>query len=68
MSGIPKCLTPECECRLLKTRGLCRACYNRLLYLVQKGSTSWEELENQNKCAKVVGNKDWRRYKNPFVK
>lgn len=38
------CLMPDCA-RDIYCRGVCRACYNTLHKQVQKGETTWEELE-----------------------
>ena len=49
-----KCL--HCD-RLPRTRGCCPPCYDRLHLMVQKGLTTFAELERQGKVLPTKNNK-----------
>ena len=42
-----KCLVKKCEESGPMTRGLCRVCYVSARYYVQKGKSTWQELERK---------------------
>lgn len=44
-----KCLFPSCTKQSV-TRGLCKTHYMYALRLVKSGKTTWEELEQSNRC------------------
>jgi hypothetical protein len=46
-SSTRTCVSPECKSsnKWVYARGLCGACYNQARRMVERGVTSWEELE-----------------------
>ncbi|MDE2469450.1 MAG: hypothetical protein KGL35_12065, partial [Bradyrhizobium sp.] len=40
----PLCIVPDCT-RPAKMRGVCASCYQNASKLIQRGGTTWEELE-----------------------
>lgn len=40
----PLCIVPNCT-RPAKLRGVCASCYQNASKLIQRGGTTWEELE-----------------------
>lgn len=40
----PACIVPHCD-RPAKLRGVCASCYQNAAKLIQRGGTSWAELE-----------------------
>lgn len=46
-----ECLNEGCN-TISYTRGLCSKCYGHLLYAVQTGKTSWNELEKKGAAEK----------------
>jgi hypothetical protein len=43
-SSPPACIVPNCL-RPAKLRGVCASCYQNASKLIQRGGTTWEELE-----------------------
>lgn len=43
----PICITPNCGKRNHYSRGLCMTCYKQAVYWINKGLTSWYELEQK---------------------
>lgn len=43
-SNSPTCMVPGCD-RPAKLRGVCQSCYQNAAKLIQRGGTTWEELQ-----------------------
>jgi hypothetical protein len=43
-----KCIVPGCDAEASKTRGVCQNCYAAAKRLVDRGLSTWEELEFYN--------------------
>jgi hypothetical protein len=43
------CIRPSCV-RPAKVRGLCNTCYTAARGLIKSGATTWEKLEESDRC------------------
>jgi hypothetical protein len=51
IESVPKarCKTPDCR-RLMRVRGICQLCYNRLALAVKRGAGTWQQFESEGRC------------------